>query len=287
MRGAALRSEQTVQNPAPVFAVSLDEEQEVENAEAMPEAPALLPSSSTAARSSDGPGPEEIRGIIAEVALVQPSGSPDVLALAVAPVIPTPPVVDTPRGRRVWYHTLPDKHRLMLDHSRSTIRVGPSASDTGINNAAWALMSHPEKSACILETLSKHNSAPGGGLAGSSGDAAPAPGPVNPRTIIEFCCEEDSRIGETAPPGCAVQRLTKRDKVESRAGFKKCSQLISRANTPTLLWGSMPCTGGCAYSHVNLSRGGSAAEKVMAERDLFDGIWHSFEKAAKAAAAKG
>ena len=121
----------------------------------------------------------------------------------------------------------------------------------------------------------------------SGGDTAPAPGPVNPKTIVEFCCEEDSRIGETAPPGCTVKRLTKRDRIDTRAGYKKASKLICGACGPTLLWGAMPCTGGCAYSHINLSKGGATAQKVMFERDLFDRLWHNFEKAARATHAKG
>ena len=111
--------------------------------------------------------------------------------------------------------------------------------------------------------------------------ASSVPLPPMPRRIVEFCCEEDSRIGEVANADCRVIRLTKRHDVGTRAGYRIALKAV-KTKEACLLWGSMPCTGGTALSHVNLSKGGSTAAKVMAHRTEFEHIWHTFQKVARA-----
>ena len=80
--------------------------------------------------------------------------------------------------------------------------------------------------------------------------------PDLPRRIVQYCADENTNIGEIADPNeCEVIRLTKRHDVCSRPGRKRAMRAI-KAKTQTLLWRSMPCTGGSTRSPQNLAKGG-------------------------------
>ena len=104
--------------------------------------------------------------------------------------------------------------------------------------------------------------------------------PELPRRIVEFCADENSNIGEVADPTtCEVIRFTKRRDVCSKPGRERAMRAI-KSKAQTLLWGSMPCTGGSTRSPQDPAKGGSAAATVMAHRELFEAIWYNFTKVA-------
>ena len=80
--------------------------------------------------------------------------------------------------------------------------------------------------------------------------------PELPRRIVEYCADENSNIGEVTDPNtCEVIRMTKRHDVCSKPGRKRAMRAI-KTKAQTLLWGSMPCTGGSTRSPQNLAKGG-------------------------------
>ena len=111
--------------------------------------------------------------------------------------------------------------------------------------------------------------------------AAPArtrPRPLDAcnRVIVEFCCGEDSKLGEkrNASPGCytfcdrkgatkqsTIKRLCKdlRPLLCDEGGYNAKSR-------PLLIWASLPCTGGCSWQHINIL---TNREKVEDQHKLF------------------
>jgi hypothetical protein len=71
------------------------------------------------------------------------------------------------------------------------------------------------------------------------------------RTLIEFCCGDDSLLGRRRPwsYGCRIVRVTEELDARSMASFT----LLSRVTQckPCLWWISMPCTGGTPWTHIN------------------------------------
>jgi hypothetical protein len=76
------------------------------------------------------------------------------------------------------------------------------------------------------------------------------------RTIVEFCCEPDSLMGQPteASCGCLIVRLTEGDDMTSQSGMAKAMAALRSAGSSVMLWGSLPCTGGCTWQRVNASR---------------------------------
>ena len=85
----------------------------------------------------------------------------------------------------MYQFTLPDKNRVPVHHLRNPVLIGENRIDSGISADAWSLMSYKEKTNCILSALSEARATLVDQARGSD-DAAPAPGPVNPRTIVEL-----------------------------------------------------------------------------------------------------
>ena len=102
------------------------------------------------------------------------------------------------------------------------------------------------------------------------------------RTIVEFCCEPDSLMGQPteASCGCLVVRLTADDDMTSQSGMAKAKSAIRLAGSSVMLWGSLPCTGGCTWQRVNASRGAETEAKIRAHWALFELLWMSFEELA-------
>jgi hypothetical protein len=71
------------------------------------------------------------------------------------------------------------------------------------------------------------------------------------RTLIEFCCSPDSLLGSITKQskGCNVVRLTQDIDVTSDHGLQLAINSIEGPST--LLWGSIPCTGGCPWQRIN------------------------------------
>ena len=122
---------------------------------------------------------------------------------------------------------------------------------------------------------------------GAAGKPAPLgnsqnkPAPVlpasheNPRTLIEFCCGHDSVLGEQTQHsrGCRCVRITEEDDATTANGINKAKKAIGGPNT--LLWSSIPCTGGCPWQHVNKHFPGGAA-RLRKRHSLFRKLWDAF-----------
>ena len=71
------------------------------------------------------------------------------------------------------------------------------------------------------------------------------------RTITEFCCGTNSRLGRRyrCSEGCRVIRITQGLDANSIEGkFIAAKGVAARHG---LLFGSIPCTGGCPFNHIN------------------------------------
>ena len=97
------------------------------------------------------------------------------------------------------------------------------------------------------------------------------------RDIVELCTSRDSEIGNCASAGCRVTRVTKSHDITSRRGFR-FARAAMRLTLLTLLWVSLPCTGGSNWQAVNLTRGPATAEKVLEPRADFDKAWDKTEQ---------
>jgi len=101
------------------------------------------------------------------------------------------------------------------------------------------------------------------------------------RTLIEFCCSPDSLLGKVTKQSkrCNVVRLTQDVDVTSDHGIQMAMNSIVGPNT--LLWGSIPCTGGCPWQRINKNRPGGEA-KLRKHVSIFKKIWESFARIARA-----
>jgi hypothetical protein len=121
---------------------------------------------------------------------------------------------------------------------------------------------------------------PSGGVADDAAPATESEEKLPKRRIVEFCCGEDSLIGKENPSseGCEVVRLTVAVDVTTPKGLATALAAVSKPNT--LLWASMPCTGGSPWQRLNKSRPGVQA-KLEEHWRVARLIWASFEKVAR------
>ena len=120
----------------------------------------------------------------------------------------------------------------------------------------------------------------------SSGTRIPA-APAKPRcsrVIIEFCCGENSKIGNEAPLyGCRSERLTIREDMRSQKGLEHALNIVRDAhsrNEMILLWGAIPCTGGSAWQNYN-RQFPSAAAKIRIHLRNFCKLFRNFKAIAR------
>ena len=73
--------------------------------------------------------------------------------------------------------------------------------------------------------------------------------------IIEYCASRDSRMGQSkfTKDGCTVTRLTIDHDLTTVDGFAAAEEAVY-ADPGALLWGSLPCTAGCPWNHINEKR---------------------------------
>ncbi len=72
---------------------------------------------------------------------------------------------------------------------------------------------------------------------------------LNLPIVIEFCCDQDSEIGKLTSERCCVLRV---DKDMDALNHRTMSNLLARiVPWRTLLWSSIPCTGGSPWQSVN------------------------------------
>ena len=106
------------------------------------------------------------------------------------------------------------------------------------------------------------------------------------RCLIEFCCGENSRLGNVdcfvEAAGCTVHRITVSNDVLTDAGrnftlslVDKCIKEFDGCNV--LLWGSIPCTGGSQWTKINAK---NPLTKIKIDNHVadFHGIWDVFRE---------
>ena len=85
------------------------------------------------------------------------------------------------------------------------------------------------------------------------------------RNIVEFCCGENSKIGQSKyqRDGCTATRLTLEDDVTTNQGLYKAIEAIRTENC--LLWASIPRTGGSPWRNKNAKEPGGP-EKIKEQK---------------------
>jgi hypothetical protein len=110
------------------------------------------------------------------------------------------------------------------------------------------------------------------------------------RAIIEFCCGEDSKMGQMTrhSKGCEVVRLTKRHDLTTESGvefalteIKRLEKSLGTDKCNILLWVSIPCTGGSSWQNYN-KQFPHARELIEEHFKIFHKLWKSLEIVAKA-----
>ena len=98
--------------------------------------------------------------------------------------------------------------------------------------------------------------------------------------MIEFCCGEDSLLGQTekfrSANGCKVVRVT--EKLDARSSISMTLMMEVVNSTPghqLLLFSAMPCAGGSPWQYLNIKKPGVAA-KVRKHWKLFKELWEVF-----------
>jgi hypothetical protein len=102
--------------------------------------------------------------------------------------------------------------------------------------------------------------------------------------IIEWCCGRDSMLGKpsTHSDGCKVVRLTIDDDLRTLEGLQKAMRIVQDCpRGRTLLWSSMPCTGGSPWQTLNVALG-KGLEKIEGHWGDFRLLWGNFEIMARA-----
>ena len=115
--------------------------------------------------------------------------------------------------------------------------------------------------------------------------AAPANTDVDELVVLEFCCSTTSIIGNMAPKGTKVVRLTIDDDMTTLKGMAKAIQVLRKAKR-IALWGSLPCTGGSVCQNANMYNPGFKS-KMKAHWELFKTLWKNFTRLARMVRAKG
>eukprot|EP00972_Heterocapsa_arctica_P088063 12984163-Heterocapsa_arctica.AAC.1 len=113
----------------------------------------------------------------------------------------------------------------------------------------------------------------------SSAAAAARATPPAKRALFEFCCGEQSKLGEHAEgdPDCVVFRLTEAVDMSSKGGLDHAIGLVD-ALPPgwyVLLWGSLPCTAGSPWQRLNRKHPG-ARLKIEANIKIFEDLIDNF-----------
>ena len=103
--------------------------------------------------------------------------------------------------------------------------------------------------------------------------------------VLEFCCSDQSLLGQTAPKNTEVIRLTADDDMTTVKGMAKAVKAIRGAKR-IAMWGSLPCTGGSLQQNANIYNVGHK-EKMLAHWKLFKSLFGNFVKLARMIRAKG
>ena len=104
------------------------------------------------------------------------------------------------------------------------------------------------------------------------------------RLLVEVCCSEESKLGQTrkASEGCARLRVTESHDLRSESTINEVEAEVMRfrkahPKAATLIFASLPCTGGSPWGHVNKSlRNGEV--NIKKHQKLFLELLESFVK---------
>lgn len=123
---------------------------------------------------------------------------------------------------------------------------------------------------------------------------SPVPGRIltvpSDRKLIEFCCGANSRLGDTKfqLDGCIVIRLTLEHDLTTNEGMEFAMKAIK--DTPRgmylHLWGSIPCTAGSPWQHINKHRP-NAVEKMNEHLKTFHKLITNFRVVAREVRERG
>ena len=114
---------------------------------------------------------------------------------------------------------------------------------------------------------------------------------ISNRKLLEFCCSEDSRLGNRryVELGCQVVRLTVKHDLTTKEGVDVALKAVH--DTPEgkylHLWGSLPCTGGSPWQRINRARGPATAEKIDLHREQCLKLLEGFCQVAEEVVARG
>jgi hypothetical protein len=101
-------------------------------------------------------------------------------------------------------------------------------------------------------------------------------------TLIEFCAYKDSRLSDSAHHRSLCRTVYIDEQIDGRShkAFELCRTVCSQDRHKTVLWGSLPCTGGCTWNYINaLNPGGP--ERIAKHVDTMKQLLNRFIQVAK------
>ena len=104
--------------------------------------------------------------------------------------------------------------------------------------------------------------------------AVPARKMQEQRCIVEVCCSSNSLIGKLADSCCEVIRITEEDDFTTDKGRAKALTAVRKYGVDTLVWISIPCTGGSPWQNLNKKRK-SGLVRLRQHHKLFKQLWLS------------
>ena len=111
--------------------------------------------------------------------------------------------------------------------------------------------------------------------------------PAGPRRLVEWCCGPSSKLGKPRiAKDCQVTRITEVDNATTREAAATAAHEVTLGGSHALLWGSMPCTGGTSWTHVN-KMFPSALKKILRHQSTFKRMWKQWELVAESTRAAG
>jgi hypothetical protein len=101
-------------------------------------------------------------------------------------------------------------------------------------------------------------------------------------TLIEFCCFEDSILGSLrAHKGiCRIVKITEELDGRSHKANDLIHLVCNQSKGRVVIWGSLPCTGGCTWNYIN-GKTPEGKAKIEAHISLMTSLLKGFIKAAK------
>jgi hypothetical protein len=98
------------------------------------------------------------------------------------------------------------------------------------------------------------------------------------RMLLEFCCSEDSLLGQPTSlnEGCKVVRLTEAHDMTTETGYQFACDAVDEAvekGVDIELWSSIPCTGGSPWQNIN-KRHANARKLIRSHIILFNKLWN-------------